>query len=111
MDRPPRETIKLSQRERDQFQRLVSPLEADPSETKLSRRTVLRVAFWRHLAVATLLIPVGIAVMVVGVLTWWPVGLIGAPLVALGLIAGLELVVARLVRWGIVRRSNRRSGS
>jgi hypothetical protein len=104
-----RRNVHLTKAERAEFQRLVRPLQAGPTEAKLGLRTLIRVASWRHLTLAPLLLPIGLAIMVVGVVTWWPAGLAGAPLVAIGLYAGVERLTARHLRWRLGQRSKTRS--
>jgi hypothetical protein len=96
----------LSKSERAEFRRLVGSLEPPAAEAKLGRRASVWAGFWRHQALATLLIPVGLVVMVVGLVTWWPAGLLGAPFVAVGFIAASELVASRLMRLRLKRQKD-----
>lgn len=112
MDRPFRRHVALTEEERLKFQELVRGLGptpmTDPVRGRLGRMTRWRMTFWRHRSAATLLVPVGVLVMMVAVVYWWPLGLLGAGALGVGLSAANGLAGDRLKRR---RLSRRRPGS
>ncbi|MDH3681122.1 MAG: hypothetical protein OEV40_14380 [Acidimicrobiia bacterium] len=91
MTRRFRKRTSLTDKEQAEFQQLVDQFRKPPGSGSPDRRRGwtfrLRAAFWRHHLVATLLFPLGLGVMAVGLVTWWPLGLLGGALVVGGLVA------------------------
>lgn len=99
MNNPRHEQVRLRPTERAEFTaiaRRFGPQPCDPPERPvLGWRNRARALFFSHLAACALLVPIGVAAMGAAVLVWWPLGLIGAGLVAIGLAATIELARAR----------------
>lgn len=103
----------LTKRERAEFKDLVGRLGPvpgfGPRLSSLGLVTRVRLAFWRHLHAAVVLVPVGLMVMMAALPYRWPLGLFGAPMVGIGLLATFELVRSRRFRRRRGRRPQERS--
>lgn len=104
----------LSKREEVDFRELSDRLGPVPSAVPVERAlgwpTRVRLAFWRHLALSALLVPIGIATLMVAVVTWWPIGLLGAPLIGVGELAVVSLLEVQRVRYGLRRHVRQPDG-
>ncbi|MDH3681683.1 MAG: hypothetical protein OEV40_17240 [Acidimicrobiia bacterium] len=94
---PFHDQVSLSRGERASFEYLRRRFGAVPNtelrDASLGWPTRLRLMAWSHPVALASLVPLGVAVMFAAVLSWWPAGLIGALLVAIG-----QLGVAELLR-------------
>ncbi len=112
MDRPFRRPVTLTDEERRRFQELVSELgsgsDADEIRIRLGWPARLRMALLRRRSAMVLLLPIGLLVAAVAIVTWWPLGLVGAGLLGLGVHAANGIVADGLRR---LRPVDRLSGS
>jgi len=113
MDRP-ENSVSLTARERMKFLELIDEFGSDANgdvvATRFGWSTRIRLWFWRHRRAAMVLVPIGLSLMMVSVMTLWPLGLLGAPLLGLGLAASQDLFGGSWRRRRL-RRSRNKDGN
>ncbi len=99
MQKPPHEQVPLRASERAEFIAITRQLGRPPSspdtDSAFGRWHRARLAFFAHLTLAALLLPVGLVAMAAALLVWWPLALLGAGLVTIGQAAIFELIRTR----------------
>jgi hypothetical protein len=99
MKKPPHEQVPLRADERAEFIAITRELDRPPSNrntgSAIGRWQRVRLAFFTHLALATLLLPIGLMAMAAALLVWWPLSLLGVGLVTVGQAAVFELIRSR----------------
>lgn len=109
MRSPLHDRVNLKPAERARFRAIARRFGCRPSEPAVvamfgwTHRA--RIVFYLHLTWAALLLPLGLAVTAVAVLTSWPIGLLGLGPIVVGQLALFEIVKARLIRRGLRTQS------
>ncbi|MGI9599447.1 MAG: hypothetical protein ACR2QK_25005 [Acidimicrobiales bacterium] len=114
MDSPFQKRVFLTEEERQRFEQLIEELEpelAEPTESGVRWPRQPQALFWSHLGPCALLLPVGLILMIVSVLTWWPLGLLGLAIATVGMRAVNALLAHRFMRSSFAagRRGRRTS--
>jgi len=114
VDSPFQKRVFLTKEERRSFEQLISGLEPELSESappRLKWPKRFPMFFWRHLGASAMLLPVGLTLMIVSVLTWWPLGILGFASAAIGMRAANALLADRLSRSRFATRRRARRAS
>lgn len=104
--------VPLTATERAEFRSLTRRIGTPPSpsalslDVPLSRGARYRIAAYAHLRRVALLAPIGAVVLILALMTWWPLGLVGAAMVAVGQWACYEIIRMRWVRGRLRSQSD-----